>query len=219
MILRFVANDQTRQHRQLDHAAISNDHVFVEPNAIKNLALFGGVGALLYAVFTAHKQAQLRQGEATYMPLVQAAAAANGIPASVLAGIVTAESSWNNAPNSNSARCGANCIASSVCALGLAQVMPATARGVGVTGDLCDPATNLDASARYLRQLYGRYGDWKATAEAYNAGPGNYAKGNIGSGTIAYADKVVAAASKYTTAGIGFISRPATVSMFRLRAV
>lgn len=192
--------------------------LFMDQDALKRVALLGGVGALFYALFTAQKQAiQLKQGEATYMPLVQEAAAGAGIPASVLAGIVKAESSWSNAPNSNSPRCGVNCIASSVCAIGLAQVMAATAHGVGVTGDLCDPRTNLRASAAYLKHLYAQYGDWTATAQAYNAGPGNYAKGNIGSGTIAYADKVVSAASKYNAAGLGFVSRPVTVSMLRLR--
>jgi soluble lytic murein transglycosylase-like protein len=56
------------------------------------------------------------------------------------------------------------------------QVMPDTARRFGV-GDperaLFDPATNLRASAAYLRQLQDRYGsDLRLVLAAYNAGEG-----------------------------------------------
>jgi len=61
-------------------------------------------------------------------------------------------------------------------ARGVMQVMPATARRFGV-GDpertLFDPATNLRASAAYLRTLRERYGgDLRLMLAAYNAGEG-----------------------------------------------
>jgi len=61
-------------------------------------------------------------------------------------------------------------------ARGVMQVMPATAKRFGV-GDpersLFDPATNLRASAAYLRQLRERYGsDLRLVLAAYNAGEG-----------------------------------------------
>jgi len=63
---------------------------------------------------------------------------------------------------------------SSAGALGLTQVMPATARRFGVADperSLFDPDTNLRACAAYLQALRGRYGDdLPRVLAAYNAG-------------------------------------------------
>ena len=54
-------------------------------------------------------------------------------------------------------------------ARGLLQLMPETARELGVSGD--DPSANVLAGARYLRQLLDRYGDVELALAAYNVGP------------------------------------------------
>lgn len=60
-------------------------------------------------------------------------------------------------------------------ALGLGQIMPGTARDLGLTAPF-DPASNLDASARYLRALFDVHHDWSLSLAAYNAGSANVSK-------------------------------------------
>lgn len=57
-------------------------------------------------------------------------------------------------------------------ARGLMQVMPATGRSMGLA-DVQTPQANLEASARYLKQLQARFGnDLRLVLAAYNAGEG-----------------------------------------------
>jgi membrane-bound lytic murein transglycosylase D len=66
-------------------------------------------------------------------------------------------------------------------ALGLWQFMYRTGLYFGLKENSyidqrMDPALATDAACRYLRQLYGIYGDWNLVLAAYNAGPGNVNK-------------------------------------------
>jgi soluble lytic murein transglycosylase-like protein len=61
-------------------------------------------------------------------------------------------------------------------ALGLMQLMPATARRFGVA-DAFDPQQNLAGGAAYLKWLLDRFGgDLELTLAAYNAGEGAVAR-------------------------------------------
>jgi soluble lytic murein transglycosylase-like protein len=55
-------------------------------------------------------------------------------------------------------------------ALGIAQLMPATAEALGV--DPRDLEDNVHGAARYLRMQWDRFQDWPLALAAYNAGPG-----------------------------------------------
>ena len=56
-------------------------------------------------------------------------------------------------------------------AQGLMQLMPTTARGLGVS-DSFDPRQNIEAGVRYLKYLQDLYKDDRLALAAYNAGPG-----------------------------------------------
>lgn len=93
-----------------------------------------------------------------YIDVARAAARKYNIPEDLFLRLVQQESGWN--PNA----------VSSKGATGLAQLMPATARGLGV--DINDPTQNLNGGARYLRAMYDKFGSWRLALAAYNAGPG-----------------------------------------------
>ncbi|CUH40836.1 Soluble lytic murein transglycosylase precursor [Jannaschia seosinensis] len=88
----------------------------------------------------------------------RAAARRNGVPEDLFLRLVRQESGWNPAARSHKG------------ALGLAQLMPGTARVLGV--DANDPAQNLEGGARYLAMQFRKFGTWRLALAAYNAGPG-----------------------------------------------
>ncbi|RLU11653.1 lytic transglycosylase, partial [Pseudomonas prosekii] len=94
-----------------------------------------------------------------YAELVSAAATANQLPAALLHAVIQAESSYN--ADATSAK-GAG---------GLMQLMPDTARELGVT-DVYDPKANIQGGARYLKRLLTLFdNDISLAVAAYNAGP------------------------------------------------
>ena len=93
-----------------------------------------------------------------YLSVAKDAARRHGVPVDLFLRLVQQESGWNATARSNKG------------AYGLAQLMPATARTLGV--DRKDPVENLDGGAKYLKQQYLTFGNWRLALAAYNAGPG-----------------------------------------------
>lgn len=106
----------------------------------------------------------------------------HGVPFELLKAVCVAESGMN--PNAVS-KAGAQ---------GLMQLMPPTARDLGVL-DSFNPTENVDGGARYLATQYRRFGSYRLALAAYNAGPGAVQKHNgipPFAETEAYVPKVMA---------------------------
>jgi soluble lytic murein transglycosylase-like protein len=107
-------------------------------------------------------------------------ARANGVPEDVAIGVGLLENGGSETAKSPAG------------ALGVFQLMPGTARALGLTvnktvDERRDPVKNIDAGMRYLKSNYDRFGDWGLATWAYHAGEGNvskalqmYAKANSG---------------------------------------
>lgn len=95
-----------------------------------------------------------------YMPTIAQVAVTEGVDKALLHAVVTAESGYNAQAVSSKG------------AMGLMQLMPATARRYGVV-DAFDPEQNLKAGARYLRELMQLFdNNLELVLAAYNAGEG-----------------------------------------------
>lgn len=92
-----------------------------------------------------------------FWPLVDAAAHRHGLNQALIDAVIVAESGYDHRAVSRAG------------AVGLMQLMPATALAYGVR-DREDPAQNVDGGARYLRDLLTRYLDLELALAAYNAG-------------------------------------------------
>ena len=124
-------------------------------------------------------------GAVDYTATVQALAPqfCPSCPASLPLAVMQLESSGNPAAVSSKG------------AVGLFQLMPATAAGLHVNPS--DPTQNIQGGLTYLQQLYNQFGDWKQALEAYNEGPGAL-QGQIAAGAAptseGYAAAVLSAA-------------------------
>ncbi|MEM7471061.1 MAG: lytic transglycosylase domain-containing protein [Pseudomonadota bacterium] len=100
----------------------------------------------------------------TYLNVAKSMARKHGIPEDLFLRLVQQESGFNPRARSHKG------------AIGLAQLMPQTARALRV--DPHDPQQNLEGGARYLQQMYRKFGSWRLALAAYNAGPGAVEKYN-----------------------------------------
>ncbi len=102
---------------------------------------------------------RLPEAAAEWVPTIERAASEAGLDPRLLAAMVWQESQFNPDAISRSG------------AIGLSQLMPATADGLGV--DPHDPVQNLEGGARYLAWTIEEFGSIELGLAAYNAGPGS----------------------------------------------
>ncbi len=75
-------------------------------------------------------------------------------------------------------------------AMGLMQLMPRTARELGVVCPF-DPRENILGGTRYLRRMRDRFGSWAAAVAAYHAGPRRVESRRIPDSTRRYVHRVI----------------------------
>jgi soluble lytic murein transglycosylase-like protein len=92
--------------------------------------------------------------------MIREVSARYNVDPALIRAVIATESNWNSTAISRKG------------ALGLMQLVPGTARQLGVNNAF-DPKQNLDGGVRYLHTLLERYnGDLDRALAAYNAGPG-----------------------------------------------
>lgn len=139
-------------------------------------------GAVLFSLYSLEEKALGAAPKIPYLELARAEAQAQGMDAALILAVIQKESSFD--PKAYNSKSGAT---------GLMQVLPSTAKWLGLkdTSKLSTPAVNIKYGVKYLKYLWGEFGEGSPaalTAEtlaarpsqmsiaAYNAGPGNVRK-------------------------------------------
>ena len=143
-------------------APVSNSNVSNVSN--DDASSFSNVLATEEAALNSANNVTHPAGTVAYADLFNEAAATYGVDVNLLTAIAKQESNFK-----------ADAV-SSAGAIGIMQLMPATAESLGVS-DPYDARGNIMGGAKYIRQMLDRYdGDVTLALAAYNAGSGNVAK-------------------------------------------
>lgn len=135
----------------------------VKGNILKNAPLqsFNNAINQINAVKTPDNTSSANSGaKAQLMDMISKISQKHGVDEKLVKALIKQESGFNTRATSK------------VGAMGLMQLMPATAKGLGIT-DAYNPMQNVDGGVRYLKSMLNKYnGNIILALAAYNAGPG-----------------------------------------------
>jgi soluble lytic murein transglycosylase-like protein len=163
MLSALVSGDALEGTSQTLGSLLSN----VETEAKKSfLQPIGLTSMNINPIFAAHANNQSSETATNYDQFISQAASLYNLPEKLIKSVIKQESNFNPEATSYAG------------ATGLMQLMPATAKSLGVD-DATDPEQNIMGGSKYLSQMMARYdGDIQVALTAYNAGPGNVDKYN-----------------------------------------
>ena len=151
--------DQVLQQETIIYADAADDTTFMNAQGVVVTPPVDATASVAAATSTNGTTAP-----ADLEPIFEQAAQQYGISKDLLKAVAKAESNFNPS------------VVSSAGAIGVMQLMPDTAKSLGVTNPY-DATKNIMGGARYLSQLLSQYnGDTSLALAAYNAGSGNVAK-------------------------------------------
>jgi soluble lytic murein transglycosylase-like protein len=155
-----------------------------DPTPAAAVAALRSVTASITTALPSRRNDALPAVATPWVDMIRSAATRHGVDPDMLTALVWVESSFQ--PDA----------VSPAGAIGLAQLMPGTARSLRV--DPTDPAQNLEGSARMLAGLIEEFGRVDHALAAYNVGPNGLKRG-LAEGRTPGAGYADAVATKYRT--------------------
>jgi len=160
----FAGSGVTAFSDLLESARVAGPEIESGPNDVpgERVDLLNVFGAASTAGVSASASSMLPERAGQWLGPIEDAARRHGVDPRLLTALVWTESAFREDALSPAG------------AIGLGQLMPGTAAGMGV--DPHDPLQNLDGAATYIAEQLRAFGSTDLALAAYNAGPGRVIK-------------------------------------------